>query len=46
MINSYLLIGKVMPHSSLIFQLVTAVEEENEGGRMMQETRRVGKIPL
>jgi hypothetical protein len=46
MINSYLLTGKVMSLGSLFFQLVTAVEEENEGGRMTQETRRVGKISL
>jgi len=35
-----------MPLGSLVLQLVTAVEEENEGGRMTQETRKVGKIPL
>jgi hypothetical protein len=46
MTNSYLLTGKVMPLGSFVFQLLTAVEEENEGGRMTQETRRVGKIPL
>jgi hypothetical protein len=46
MTNSYFLIGKVMPLRSLVFQLVTAVEEENEGGPMMEETRRVGKVPL
>jgi hypothetical protein len=35
-----------MSLGSLDFKLVTPVEEENEGGRVTKENRKVGKIPL